>query len=116
MNAPNALPVDRRFGSRGTLHTAGEHIRTVFAVGDSMRGDFDHGDPVLVNTARREFDSDGVYCFRHSGVVQIKRLQALGDGIVRILSTNPAYPPIDAPLDQIEIGGRVIGAHTLREF
>ncbi len=91
-------------------------IRVITGRGDSMRGQYNDGDLVFVDSRVKRFDADSAYCYRWNGRVQIKRLQLVGKGIVRILSENPKYPPIDVSLDELEIGGRALAAWTLTEF
>lgn len=91
-------------------------VRVITGRGDSMRGEFEHGDLIFVDARVKQFLADSAYVFRWHGRVQVKRLQQIGNGKVRILSRNAAYPPVDVPLDEIEIGGRALAAWTLREF
>lgn len=93
-----------------------EAIRVITGRGDSMRGQYNDGDLVFVDARIKQFLGDSAYCYRWNGQVQIKRLQLVGKNIVRILSENPKYPPIDASLEEIEIGGRALAAWTLHEF
>lgn len=91
-------------------------IRVITGRGDSMRGQYGDGDLVFVDSSVKRFDADSAYCYRWNGRVQIKRLQLAGENLVRILSENPKYPPIDVPIDELEIGGRALAAWTLTEF
>lgn len=91
-------------------------VRVITGRGDSMRGQYADGDLVFIDSRVKHFVGDAAYCYRWSGQVQIKRLQLIGDGVVRILSENDKYPPIDANLDDIEIGGRALAAWTLTDF
>lgn len=91
-------------------------VRVITGRGDSMRGEFEHGDLIFVDARVKQFVADSAYVFRWHGRVQVKRLQQIGNGLVRILSRNTAYPPVDVPIDELEIGGRALAAWTLREF
>jgi hypothetical protein len=91
-------------------------VRIITGRGDSMRGQYNDGDLVFVDSRVKFFDADSAYCYRWNGRVQIKRLQLIGKGKVRILSENKEYPPIDVSLEELEIGGRAIAAWTLRDF
>ncbi|GLQ96440.1 helix-turn-helix transcriptional regulator [Dyella mobilis] len=93
-----------------------ESIRVITGRGDSMRGQYNNGDLIFIDSRIKQFDDDSAYCYRWNGRVQIKRLQLIGNGKVRILSENPKYPPIDVDLREIEIGGRAVAVWTLREF
>jgi phage repressor protein C with HTH and peptisase S24 domain len=56
-----------------------------------MRGMFNSGDPLLVDTGIKSLDYDGVYFFRIGDEGFIKTLQRIpGDGI-RVISENKKY-------------------------
>lgn len=111
-----SLRVSRDWVERKLPGVPAEAIRVITGRGDSMKGQFNDGDLIFIDTRIKEFDQDSAYCFRWDGRVQVKRLQFIGRGMLRILSKNPDYPPIDAPLEEIEIGGRAIAAWTLNDF
>lgn len=91
-------------------------VRVITGRGSSMRGMFNDGDPIFLDSRVKQFAGDGVYCFRWNGLVYIKKLQMVGKGQARILSANPDYEPVNAPADELEIGGRAIAAWSLTEF
>lgn len=91
-------------------------IRVITGRGDSMRGQYSDGDLVFIDSRVKQFVGDSAYCYRWNGQVQIKRLQLIGQGLVRILSKNPDYPAIDVSIDELEIGGRAVGAWAWTEF
>lgn len=93
-----------------------EMVRVITGRGDSMKGQYNDGDLVFIDARIKQFLGDSAYCYRWNGRVQIKRLQLIGKGLVRILSENPKYPPIDVPVGELEIGGMAIAAWTLKEF
>lgn len=111
-----SLRVSREWVERKLPGVPPEAIRVITGRGDSMRGQYNDGDLIFVDTRIKRFDQDSAYCFRWEGRVLIKRLQFIGKGMLRILSKNPDYPAIDAPMDEIEIGGRALAAWTLKEF
>lgn len=78
--------------------------------GDSMKGTYNSGDLVFVDTSISYMESDGIYLFRFDGRLFIKRLQTnFETGEVDILSDNPAYPK-QRWNDAIQVLGRVLGA------
>jgi phage repressor protein C with HTH and peptisase S24 domain len=111
-----SLRVSREWVERKLPGVPPDAIRVITGRGDSMKGQYNDGDLIFIDTRIRTFDQDSAYCFRWEGRVLVKRLQFVGRGMLRILSKNPDYPAIDAPLDEIEIGGRALAAWTLREF
>jgi phage repressor protein C with HTH and peptisase S24 domain len=111
-----SLRVSREWVERKLPGIPPDVIRVITGRGDSMKGQYNDGDLIFLDTRIKTFDQDSAYCFRWEGRVLVKRLQFVGRGMLRILSKNPDYPAIDAPLDDIEIGGRALAAWTLREF
>ncbi|MET3654053.1 LexA family transcriptional regulator [Dyella japonica] len=110
------VEVTREWASHRLRGVPLEVVRVITGRGDSMRGQYDDGDLVFVDSRTRQFEADAAYVYRWNGRVQIKRLQLVGKDLVRILSKNSEYPPIDVPLGDLEIGGRALAAWTLKEF
>ncbi|URL59596.1 helix-turn-helix transcriptional regulator [Luteibacter flocculans] len=111
-----SLRVAREWVERKLPGVPPEAIRVITGRGDSMKGQYNDGDLIFIDTRVKAFDQDSAYCFRWEGRVLVKRLQFVGRGMLRILSKNADYPAIDAPIEDIQIGGRAIAAWTLREF
>jgi hypothetical protein len=93
-----------------------ESIRIITGRGDSMRGTYDDGDILFIDTRVKTFVADAAYVFRYDGMVLIKRLQWIGNGTVQILSENSRYPPTEARLGDLEIGGRALAVLAFGEF
>lgn len=58
--------------------------------GDSMNGDFNSGDPLLVDTNVENYVGEGIYAFQIDNHRFIKRLQRTPEGIA-VISSNPSY-------------------------
>lgn len=72
-------------------HSGVNNLAIVTGFGDSMRGMFNPGDPLLVDRGINTFDGDAVYFFRVGDEGFIKRLQRIpGEGIIAS-SENKAY-------------------------
>jgi phage repressor protein C with HTH and peptisase S24 domain len=72
-------------------NTGPENLCVVTGFGDSMKGMFNSGDPLLVDAGIKDCDHDGVYFFRVGDEGFIKRLQRIpGEGI-RVISENKQY-------------------------
>jgi transcriptional regulator with XRE-family HTH domain len=72
-------------------NTGKENLRIVTGFGDSMKGLFNPGDPLLVDVGVTVCDHDGVFFFKVDGEGFIKRLQRIpGQGIM-VISKNPDY-------------------------
>ncbi|KAF1006757.1 MAG: hypothetical protein GAK28_02433 [Luteibacter sp.] len=111
-----SLRVSREWVERKLPGVPPEAIRVITGRGDSMKGQYNDGDLIFIDTRIKTFDQDSAYCFRWEGRVLVKRLQFVGRKTLRILSKNPDYPAIDAPMEEIEIGGRALAAWTLKDF
>jgi hypothetical protein len=110
------VEVTREWASQELGAVLLEAVRVITARGDSMRGQYNDGDLVFVDSRIQTFDADSAYVYRWNSRVQIKRLQFIGQNRVRILSKNPDYPVLDVDLDELEIGGRALAVWTLKEF
>ncbi len=80
-------------------------LKLVTGRGDSMTPTINPGDVVIVDTGCEAFDGDGIYLIDTGNGAQIKRLQALGDG-VHVISANKEYKDFPAP-PHMRVGGRV---------
>lgn len=97
--------------------TATKNLCIVTGFGDSMKGMYNPGDPLIVDVGVQSLDYDAVYFFRIGNEGFIKRLQRIpGKGIIAI-SENKAYQDwiIDASMD-FEIFGRVVKAWESKDF
>jgi hypothetical protein len=98
-------------------HSAAANLCIVTGFGDSMKGMFNPGDPLVLDTGVRSVDYDAVYFFRVDGEGFIKRLQRIpGEGI-RVLSENKQYEAwtIKPGMD-FQVFGRVLKAWQGEDF
>jgi len=98
-------------------HTGAENLCIVTGFGDSMRGMFEPGDPLIVDTGVRSVEFDAIYFFRVDGEGFIKRLQRIpGEGI-RAISENKAYESWTIrPGMDFEVFGRVLKAWKSEDY
>lgn len=98
-------------------NTGRDNLAVITGFGDSMRGMFNSGDPLLIDTGVKSLDYDGVYFFRVGSEGFIKRLQRIpGDG-VRAISTNKEYESWTITTDMdFEIFGRVLKVWNSEDF
>lgn len=92
-------------------HTGASNLCIVTGFGDSMKGMFNSGDPLIVDRGINSVEYDAVYFFRVDDEGFIKRLQRVpGEGI-RVLSENKKYETwtIKPGMDY-QIFGRVLRA------
>ena len=75
--------------------------------GPCMAPTLAHGEWVRIDPSVTAFTGEGVYLVafdRTGSVPQLKRL-AYRDGVLTVVSDNPAFPPFPAP-DNLLIGGK----------
>ncbi len=85
----------------------GAQLSAIAVEGDSMEPLLRAGDEVLVDHAKHSF-RDGIHVVRRDDTLLVKRVASLGNAHFRLLSDNPAYPPIEVEVGDIEIIGRVV--------
>ena len=98
-------------------HTGTMNLCIVTGFGDSMKGMFNSGDPLVVDIGVRSVDFDAIYFFRVGDEGFVKRLQRIpGEGI-RVLSENKQYDSwtITRNMD-FEVFGRVVKAWQGESF
>lgn len=98
-------------------HSGVKNLCIVTGFGDSMRGMFNPGDPLLVDIGVKTVEFDAVYFFRVGNEGFIKRLQRIpGDGI-RVISKNKDYETwtISEAMD-FEVFGRVLKVWCSEDF
>lgn len=92
--------------------TSPNNLAIVTGFGDSMRGMFNPGDPLIVDTGVKTVEIDAVFFFRVGKEGYIKRLQRIPtvDGtILRAISENKAYDPFEIVEGMdFEVFGRVL--------
>jgi transcriptional regulator with XRE-family HTH domain len=75
--------------------TSPKNLAIVTGFGDSMRGIFNSGDPLIVDTGVTSCEYDGIYFFRVGNEGFIKRLQRIPSVGIRVISENKAYESWD---------------------
>lgn len=98
-------------------NTGKENLCIVTGFGDSMRGMFNSGDPLIVDCGVKKLEYDGVYFFRVGDEGFIKRLQRIPGQGIRVISKNPDYETWTiTPEMDLEIFGRVLKVWKSEEF
>jgi phage repressor protein C with HTH and peptisase S24 domain len=89
-------------------NTGLDNLRIITGLGDSMKGLYNSGDPLIVDTGINAVDFDAVYFFRIGDEGYVKRLQKTPGGIL-VISQNPDYRDwtITGDMD-LEVFGRVL--------
>lgn len=98
-------------------HTGAANLCIVTGFGDSMKGMFNSGDPLVIDIGIKAVDYDAVYFFRVAEEGFIKRLQRIPGEGVRVLSENKKYDSwtIKSGMD-FEVFGRVVKAWQGEDF
>ncbi len=79
------------------------------ARGDSMTPTLLVGDIVLIDTAQKAIASqDRIWALSYGDLGMIKRVRRMPGGTYRLLSDNPAVPPIEASDEEMYVVGRVV--------
>lgn len=95
-----------------------QDLKMCIVRGESMSPTLEDGDAVLVNVAEQRVGRADIYVLREDDALMVKRVERLPFNGIRILSDNPAYPPMtvmpaQAEERKIAIVGRVVWwAHT----
>ena len=77
--------------------------------GDSMYPTLSEGDIVMIDTAKKHLQPNGIYCINIGGYAAVKRIELGVTGKARIISDNTAeYPLYEADLSDLRIIGQVI--------
>lgn len=87
-------------------------LRFIHGYGDSMKGTFNDGDILLVDTGIRLVDIDGVYVLCAHDRLFIKRVRQRWDGKFEISSDNPGIKTSDLldGSEELDVRGRVLWA------
>lgn len=89
-------------------NTGIENLRIITGLGDSMKGLYNSGDPLIVDTGIKSVDFDAVYFFRVGDEGYVKRLQKTPGGIL-VISQNTDYRDwAISPEMDLEVFGRVL--------
>jgi len=92
----------------GVTYSDPRHLKLITGVGQSMAPTIQDRDPLIVDASIREFVGDGIYAFAWQGHFYIKTLQMLNADTFRMLSSNPAYPPQEIPVNETYIQAKVL--------
>src|SRR5688572_28696884 len=82
-------------------------LSSIRVMGDSMDPLLRDGDEILVDRTPRPF-REGVHVIRLGEALHVKLLQAVPPGRLRLISKNEAYEPVDVPMTDVDVVGRVV--------
>jgi phage repressor protein C with HTH and peptisase S24 domain len=91
------------------IATATANLILMRIMGDSMEPTIKDGDMVMIDKGRTRILSGMIYAIGVNDTINIKRVEAMSGGLVRIISDNrEEYPSYEHPTDQIRILGQVV--------
>lgn len=98
-------------------NTGIKNLCIITGFGDSMRGMYNPGDPLIVDTGIKTCDHDGPYFFRVGNEGFVKRLQRIPGQGIRVISENPNYETwtITEGMD-FQVLGKVLKSWKSTEF
>ncbi|HZF45997.1 MAG TPA: S24 family peptidase [Sphingomonadaceae bacterium] len=82
-------------------------LSAIAVAGDSMEPVLRDGDEILVDRTPRPL-REGIHVVRLGEALHVKRIQASRPGMLTLISANPAYPPVEVPLAEVDVIGRVV--------
>ena len=104
------IPFDAFRFSRRWLREQGldpAMLSSIRVMGDSMDPLLRDGDEILVDRTPRPF-REGVHVVRLGEALHVKLLQAVPPGSLRLISSNPAYEPVEVAVADVDVAGRVV--------
>lgn len=108
--AAEEIPFDAFRFSRRWLRENGlepGQLSAIRVMGDSMDPLLRDGDEILVDRTPRAF-REGVHVVRLGEALHVKLLQAVPPGRLRLISKNAAYEPVEVPMSDVDVVGRVV--------
>ncbi len=106
--APPAIALHRDLVPQSMVNLA-HNLRALRMPDDSMSDTIFASDVMLINTAERAVQSEGIYALRLDGQVLVKRLQRRPGAVLHAQSDNRRYEPFELPRGgSVELIGRVV--------
>ena len=82
-------------------------LSAIAVAGDSMEPVLRDGDEILVDRTPRPL-RDGIHVVRVGDALLVKRIDASRGGMLVLISDNPAYRPMELPVSEVEVIGKVV--------
>lgn len=103
------IPYDSYRFSRRWLREMGLEGADLSAIrveGDSMEPDLRSGDEIFVDRNKRA--GEGIFVVRIGDALHVKQVRASAPSTIVLVSSNPAYAPLELPREEVEVIGRVV--------
>lgn len=84
-------------------------LRILKVRGNSMEPELREGDRIVVDTARTMPAAGELFVLWDGAGLVVKRIEALtAEGMLRLASAHPDYPPYERPADEVHVVGKVL--------
>lgn len=103
------IPYDSLRFSRRWLREMGlegAELSAIRVEGDSMEPELRSGDEIFVDRNKRA--GEGIFVVRIGDALHVKQVRASAPGTIVLVSSNPAYAPLELPRAEVEVIGRVV--------
>lgn len=84
----------------------GAELSAIRVEGDSMEPELRSGDEIFVDRNKRA--GEGIFVVRIGDALHVKHVRASAPGTIALVSSNPAYAPLELPRAEVEVIGRVV--------
>lgn len=84
----------------------GADLSAIRVEGDSMEPELRSGDEIFVDRNKRA--GEGIFVVRIGDALHVKQVRASAPGTIVLVSSNPAYAPLELPREEVEVIGRVV--------
>ena len=99
------------------LQATGTKNLVIYTVQDSsMSGSIEPGDHLIADLGVKKINGDGVYAMMVGGNTQIRRVQQMPTGMVRVSCDNTLYQPFESKPAEIKIQARILACMTTKKF
>ena len=84
-------------------------LEAIHVDGESMEPTLQDGSIVFVDRTQTDISKEGIYIAATTAGLFIKRIRRRADGMIELISDNPAYAPERLTPDEVSIVGKVVG-------
>ena len=85
-------------------------LEAIHVDGESMEPTLKDGSIVFLDRTQTDIGRDGIFVAATTAGLFIKRIRLRADGMVELISDNPAYSPEVLASDEVRIVGKVMGS------
>lgn len=101
----------RKYWIDNVIGVCAKDLVVIGVTGDSMAGEINNGDVILINTADKHLNN-GIYVIRINGDLIVKRIQKMPGNQIQVISANKEYESYSIDLNNLpsdfECIGRVV--------